>query len=95
MFIGSLVVAFRLHGLTSLKEKRAIAGSMKQKLRNKFNLAVSETEGQDDRTRLVLGLVTVSSDKQRAESILNKAMTMIEAMTSEEIVEVTIEVIAA
>jgi hypothetical protein len=41
MIIGVLTLEFRLHGNSSLKGKRQVAQSLKQKLRNTFNVAVS------------------------------------------------------
>ncbi|HDQ40736.1 MAG TPA: DUF503 domain-containing protein [Desulfonatronum sp.] len=79
MIIGVLHLEFRLHGNNSLKGKRKVAQSLKQKLRNKFNVAVSEVEAQDEHERLVLAAVTVSRDQTRVESLLHKAMSLAEA----------------
>jgi len=79
MIIGVLHLEFRLHGNSSLKGKRKVAQSLKQKLRNKFNLAVSEVEAQDEHERLVLAAVTVSCDQAKVESRLHKAMSLAEA----------------
>ncbi len=79
MIIGVLHLEFRLHGNTSLKGKRKVALSVKQKLRNKFNVSVAEVEAQDEHERLVLAAVTVSSNQARAESLLHKAMSLAEA----------------
>lgn len=86
MVIGVLRLEFRLHGNNSLKGKRKIALSLKQKLRNKFNLAVSEVEAQDEHQRLVLAAATISSDQARVESRLHKAMSLAEAAAPAEFV---------
>ncbi len=95
MNIGTLKIEFRLHGVSSLKEKRGIANSLKQKLRNKFNVAVAETDSQDSLHSLELSVVTVSGDFQRIQSILSKGLAMIEAISGEEIVDVQTEVFGA
>ncbi len=92
MYIGTLRLEFRLHGIFSLKEKRRIAASLKQKLRNKFNVAVAETEDQDSHGRLVLDVVTVSGDAGYAHGLLQKAVALVEAATSEELVTADVEV---
>ena len=61
MIIGTLRLEFRLHGVFSLKEKRKSANSLKQKLRNTFNVSVAETEAQDSHQTLVLGVVIGAS----------------------------------
>ncbi|WP_462323464.1 DUF503 domain-containing protein [Desulfoplanes sp.] len=95
MIIGILRLDFRLHGIQSLKEKRRIANSLKQKLKNKFNVAVSEVDSQDALSRLGLAAVTVSNETKRVQSQLSKAVSMIEASTSEEIVDTRIEIFGA
>jgi uncharacterized protein len=79
MIIGLLRLEFRLHGNNSLKGKRKVAQSLKQKLRNKFNVAVSEVEALDEHERLVLAVVAVSNEAERVESRLHKAMSLAEA----------------
>ena len=93
MFIGTLGVEFRLHGNESLKDKRRVANSLKQKVRNKFNVAVAEVYSQDDMGRLCLAIVSVSNERKHLESRLNKCMLMLEAACDEEMVysEMTIE----
>ncbi len=95
MLIGSLTVSFRLHGIYSLKAKRKISNSLKQKLKNKFNMAVAEVGYVDSLDFLEIGMVTLSNRKNRAEEVLNKALAMIEAITSEDIVDVKMEFFGA
>ncbi len=92
MIIGVLRLEFRLHGNDSLKGKRKVAQSLKQKLRNKFNLAVSEVEALDEHERLILAAVTVSNDAARVESRLHKAMSLAEAATPVEFVQGNTEI---
>jgi hypothetical protein len=95
MIIGILRLEFRLHEVHSLKDKRRIANSLKQKLKNKFNVAVSEVDSQDSHDRLALAAVTVSNESQRVQSQLSKAISMVEASTSEELVDTHLEIFGA
>ncbi|MDY0275014.1 MAG: DUF503 domain-containing protein [Desulfomicrobium sp.] len=92
MIVGTLRLEFRLHGIFSLKEKRKTANSLKQKLRNKFNVAVAETEAQDSHHSLVLGVVTVANETTHVHSQLSKVLDMIEAMATEELVHTNLDV---
>ncbi|XPV75226.1 MAG: DUF503 domain-containing protein [Desulfovibrio sp.] len=74
MIIGVLKLEFRLHGNRSLKGKRKVSQSIKQRLRNTFNVSVSEVAAHEDHQRLCLAAVTVSTDSKRVDSILAKAM---------------------
>ena len=60
MVIGVLTVEYTLHGNDSLKGKRRVANSLKQKVRNTFNVAVAEVGTEDSLVRLRLAVVSVS-----------------------------------
>ncbi len=68
--IGVLILEIRLEHSHSLKDKRHVIKSLKDRLRNKFNVAVAEIEYQDLWQRAALAAVTVSSDHSHAERIL-------------------------
>ncbi|MDK2956739.1 MAG: uncharacterized protein PWQ57_2235 [Desulfovibrionales bacterium] len=92
MIIGLLRVEFRLHGNDSLKGKRKVCSSLKQKVANKFNVAVAEVEAMDNKERLVLGIVTVANQTSKVDSRLSKVQAMIEAISPAEVVHVSTEV---
>ena len=60
MVIGLLTVEMHLPGARSLKEKRMILRSVKDRIK-KFNVAVSETAHHDLWQRAELGVVTIST----------------------------------
>jgi uncharacterized protein YlxP (DUF503 family) len=93
MIIGALNINFRLHGITSLKAKRKISNSLKQKLKNKFNLSVAEVGYEDSLDHLEIGMVTLSNEKNRVEEVLNKALAMVEAISAEDILDVKMEIL--
>ncbi|MBC8164850.1 MAG: DUF503 domain-containing protein [Bryobacteraceae bacterium] len=68
--IGVLTMELRIEESHSLKEKRHVVSSLKEKLRHKFNVSIAEIEYQDLWQRSVLAAVTVSSDHGHAESVL-------------------------
>ena len=41
MIVGAAVVEIHVHGSRSLKQKRGVVRSISQRVRNRFNLAVS------------------------------------------------------
>ncbi|MFW5487008.1 MAG: DUF503 domain-containing protein [Desulfovibrio sp.] len=92
MFIGVLRLEYHLHGNDSLKGKRRVAASLKQKMRTKFNVAVSEVESQDDHARLVLAAVTVGPDTKVVEGRLQKTLNMVEAVCDEDLVDSSVEI---
>ncbi len=92
MQIGCLRIHFYLHGVFSLKEKRNIANSIKQKIRNKFNVSVAEVESQGSLSNLILGITTVANDAKLVQQVLQKVVNHIERITSEEILDVEMEI---
>lgn len=95
MFIGILRVEFMLHGNESLKDKRRVAQSLKQKVRNKFNVAVAEVGSEDSMDYLALSIVSVSNDKKHLESRMGKCLNMVQAACDEELIYDDIEIIGA
>jgi len=62
-----------LPGCSSLKEKRSVVRSLKDRLRNKFKASVAETDHQDVLVRAAVTLALVTTDRRSAESMLDKA----------------------
>lgn len=55
MFVAVLTVEFALDGNDNLKAKRRVANSLKQKVRNRFNVAIAEAGTENSLTRLRAG----------------------------------------
>jgi len=68
--VGVLTLELRLDDSHSLKDKRHVVRSLKDRLRGKFNVAVAEIDCQDLWQRAVLAAVTVSSGHEHAEQVL-------------------------
>ena len=69
--IGVLTLEIHVEHSHSLKEKRHVVKSLKDRLRERFNVAVAEIDGLDSWQNAVLAAVTVSSDRVRAEQVLS------------------------
>jgi uncharacterized protein YlxP (DUF503 family) len=70
MHIGLLTLDIFLPESHSLKEKRIVLRSLKDRLR-KFNVSVAECDHQDLWQRSTLGIVSISSDHGILEKTLN------------------------
>ena len=68
--IGVLTLEILVEYSHSLKEKRHVVKSLKDRLRNRFNVAIAEVDGADSWQRSVIAAVTVSNDRVRAEQVL-------------------------
>jgi uncharacterized protein YlxP (DUF503 family) len=68
--VGVITLELRLDESHSLKDKRHFVKSLKDRLRNKFNVSVAEIDYQDLWQRGLVAVVTVSNDQAHAEQVL-------------------------
>ncbi len=74
MVIGLLTVELYLPSVHSLKHKRQILKSLIARVRNKYNVSVSEIEHNDLWQRASLGCCIVTNDSRYASQVLDKVM---------------------
>lgn len=89
--IGVITLEMRLDDSHSLKDKRHIVRSLKDRLRTRYNVAVAEIEYQDLWQRALLAAVTVSSSREVAEKTLNSVEREASGMLGAALVDVTTE----
>ncbi|HBT18864.1 MAG TPA: DUF503 domain-containing protein [Clostridiaceae bacterium] len=77
IYQGTLRLTFRVAYVHSLKEKRAIVKSIKQKVRNVFPVVIVEVEELDRHNYMVFGLTTISSGKDVVDNTLQKTVDFI------------------
>ncbi len=92
---GVLTVEFSLDGNDNLKAKRRVANSLKQKVRNKFNVALAEMGTENSLTRLRLMVVSLSNSEQHLRTRLDSVCSMMEAICPEKMTESEVELYAA
>ncbi len=78
MIVACLRIQFHLPGCTSLKEKRFVLKSLKDRLRNRFNVALCETGYQDKWQRTEIALVTVAGDRKGIDRTVQSMMNFLE-----------------
>jgi hypothetical protein len=89
--IGVLTLEMRLNDAHSLKDKRHVVQSLKQRLRHKFNVAVAEIDCQELWQRAVVAAVTVSSDHGHAAALLQSVEKEAASLLGGELVGATVE----
>lgn len=86
MTIGYLEIEVYLPGARSLKEKRMILNRVKDKLRSKYNVGVAEVDHNDKWQRAVLGIVGVSKEMQKVNSLMDKILDWFEELRELDII---------
>jgi uncharacterized protein len=89
--IGVMTLEVRIEHAHSLKDKRHVVRSLKDRLRNKFNVAVAEIDYQDLWQHALVAAVTVSGDRGFAEQTLQGVEREAVQMLGSGLVSVTLE----
>jgi uncharacterized protein len=72
--VGLLTLELHIAEAQSLKDKRQVLRSLKERLRNQFNVAVAELDFEDMWQRSVVGVVTLSNEEHHVEEALQKVL---------------------
>jgi len=93
MIIGVMVLDLFAESSTSLKDKRHIIASIKEKLRNKFNISIIESDYQDLWQRMQLTVVMASNSKPLAEKVFAQIEEFVFSSYPVRLLEITREYI--
>jgi uncharacterized protein YlxP (DUF503 family) len=69
--VGVLTMELRIEHAHSLKEKRHVVRSLKDRLREKFNISIAEIDDMDLHNSAVLAAAVVSPSKDFAAKVLD------------------------
>ena len=86
MVVGLCTVELFIAESQSLKDKRQVLHSLKDRLRGKFNLSIAEVDGQDLWQKAILGMAFVANDGRFVNQVMEQALNMIKSMPAVEIV---------
>ncbi|MGH9568155.1 MAG: DUF503 domain-containing protein [Candidatus Angelobacter sp.] len=70
MPIGYLMLEIHIEAAHSLKDKRQVVRSLKDRLRNNFNVSVAEIDATDLWQRATLGVVSISDSRDYLEGLM-------------------------
>ena len=86
MVVGVCTLDLHLPGVDSLKGKRQILLSLKERIQRKFNVSIAEVDGQDLWQRAVLGVVCVANEQRHTNQVLDSVLNLVRANPSVELV---------
>ena len=93
MPIGLLTLEIHIPDAHSLKDKRQVLRSLKDRLRARFNVAVAELDHQDTWQRAQVGVVSLSNDAAHLEQSLRAVFDEAEQLLGRELVSHELEII--
>ena len=93
MIVGVCTVELYLPEGHSLKEKRQVLSSLKERLRNKFNVSVAEVGEQDLWQKAVLGIACVANEGAHVNQVLDQVLNAIRSIPPIELIQSRIELL--
>ena len=93
MPVGLLTLELHIPDAQSLKDKRQVLRSLKDKLRRDFNVAVTELEHHDTWQRSVVGIVTISNEEKHLREVLQKVLDEADRILGSILINQAVEIV--
>ena len=93
MVVGLCTVELYIPDGHSLKAKRQVLLSLKDRLRDKFNVSIAEVGDQDLWQKAVLGMACVANEGAYVNQVLDQAINVIRSIPTIELVQFRIELL--
>jgi len=75
--VGTLEIDLRIAESRSLKSRRRVVNSLKDRIKVRFNVSVADVGDQNVWQRAVLGVAVVASDGRFANEVLSKVLDLV------------------
>lgn len=93
MVIGVLQFELLVPGAESLKDKRAVVRSVRDKLSRELRISVAEVGNHDNHTVAMMGAALVATDGPRAHELLDKVWNRLKELRDGQIGSVRREIV--
>ncbi|MBI5193101.1 MAG: DUF503 domain-containing protein [Nitrospirae bacterium] len=93
MFVGICTLEIYIPDSGSLKAKRQVIKSLKDKIRNNYNVSVAEIADHDLWQRDVIGVACIGTDKSYINGMLDKIVNFVQENRSAELLNYKIEIL--
>ena len=94
MFIGVQRIALQIPGARSLKDKRRVVRSFKEKLQSRLRVSVAEVADLDNLTSAIVAMAVVSNEASICDEVMSKAADMALVLAEAVMVDRATEVIS-
>jgi len=91
MHVGILQVEIGIPDAMSLKDKRQVVKSLKDRIAHGHNVSIAEVGALDEHRRSILGVAMVSNDKRYVEGALSKLVDFIRMTPQASLIDYKIE----
>ena len=80
MTVGVLQIELTVPDAFSLKDKRRVVKSLKDRIAHGHNVSIAEVGALDEHRRAILGVAMVSNDSRYVEGALSKLVDFVKAV---------------
>lgn len=80
-------------GNHSLKAKRQLLKSLKDRIRNHYNVSVAEIDNTDKWQRATVGIAAIGVDKRYVNGILSRVINLVNQLHSVELIDCQMEIL--
>jgi uncharacterized protein YlxP (DUF503 family) len=87
MFVGIVRIELHIPGASSLKGKRSVVRSVKERIRQRIHAAVAEVDHQDLWQRATLGAAVVSGESRQVGEMLQAIRHLIDTTPGAELID--------
>ncbi|HEY1923218.1 MAG TPA: DUF503 domain-containing protein [Tepidisphaeraceae bacterium] len=93
MKIGVLQIEISIADAMSLKDKRSVVKSIKDRIAHAHNVSIAEVGALDEHRRSIIGMAMVSNDGQYIEGALSKLVDFVRSVPKVSLVDYQIELL--
>lgn len=93
MRVGICTIELYIPDANSLKAKRQVLKSLKDKIRAKFNVSIAEVDENELWQKAVLGVSSIGNGNSHINAMLDKVIDFIEGIPAVQLVDYKIEII--
>ena len=93
MTVGVLQVELSVTDAMSLKDKRRVIKSLKDRIAHAHNVSVAEVGALDEHRRSVLGFAMVANDAGYVEGALSKLVDFVKTVRSVDLIDYQIDLL--
>ena len=93
MIIGVLQLELSVTDAMSLKDKRRVVRSIKDRIAHAHNVSIAEVGALDQHRVAILGIAMVSNDKKYVEGGLSKLVDFVRTVTQVDLIDYQIDLL--
>jgi len=87
MFVGIVRIELHLPASGSLKDKRSVVRSLKERIRQRVHASVAEVDHHDLWQRAALGVAVVSGERRQVGEMLQSVRHLVEGAPGAELID--------